>query len=660
MKFPLHVSLAALTLAASSSLSALHAQQFVEIPGEQEFSGVMIARPLQPADAEQRGLDTFEQRRIGENAMRALSGLRIRNYFPEVDEYLVEVPQGEDENSVARRLMATGGFQYVHPDWTVYPIACPNDSLFASQWHHAANRMESCSAWDLEVGSPNIVVAICDTGVRTTHQDLQLNRKLGYNVTAALWENQGGAISDVNGHGTNCTGSAAGNGNNSIGISGVGWNLGHRMMRVTDSSTGSASISNLTTAARVAADAGDKVASVSYSGVNSSTVFTTGTYVRSRNALLVWAAGNSNVVLTGNRNDDVIVVGASDQNDAKASFSNYGSLVDLVAPGVSIYTSSNNGDSAYASVSGTSFACPITAGLCGLIWSRNPTLTPAQVESILRSSCEDLGTAGIDDTFGYGRINSYLALLATPGTGGPDVTPPPVPSALVATAGANSVSLSWGASNVPDLAGYRVYRSLTSGSGYVEITTALLTTTSFVNTGLTAGTPYYYVVRAQDTTGNISGNSNQATATPLAPNVPVLLFSDGFESGNFIAGGWVAQNANATLNAAARYAGSWGARLARNTWLEKSRSTAGFSSVELRWTRRTFGLDAGELSYAEWWNGTAWVLVESTNSTVWGVRAVTLPAAAANKTTFKFRIRNAANQTTEWTDLDEVQLWGTP
>jgi hypothetical protein len=82
--------------------------------------------------------------------------------------------------------------------------------------------------------------------------------------------------------------------------------------------------------------------------------------------------------------------------------------------------------------------------------------------------------------------------------------------------------------------------------------------------------------------------------------------------------------------------------------------------VELRWTRRTFGLDAGELSYAEWWNGTAWVLVESTNSTVWGVRAVTLPAAAANKTTFKFRIRNAANQTTEWTDLDEVQLWGTP
>ncbi len=660
MKFSCQPLLAALFLAGSSSMLPALAQEFVEIPGEMEFSGIMIARPLQPSEATSRGLDSFEQRRLTESALRSLAGLRVRNYFPEVDEYLVEVPQGETENSLARRLMATGAFQYVHPDWTVYPIACPNDTLFTSQWHHNANRMESCSAWDIETGSPTVVVAICDTGVRTTHQDLQLHRREGYNVTSGLWETQGGAINDINGHGTNCTGSAAGNGNNSIGVSGVGWNLGHRMMRVTDSSTGSASLSNLTTAARVAADAGDRVASVSYSGVNSSTVFTTGTYVRSRSALLVWAAGNSNVVMTGNRNDDVIVVGASDQNDLRASFSNYGSLVDLVAPGVSIYTSSNGGDGAYAAVSGTSFACPITAGLCGLIWSRNPTLTPAQVESILRSSCEDLGTAGIDDTFGYGRINSYLALLATPGTGGPDVTPPPVPSALVATPAASSVSLSWGASSVPDLAGYRVYRSTTSGSGYVEVTTALLTTTTFVNSGLTAGTTYYYVVRAQDTTGNISGNSNQASATPFAPNVPLLLFSDGFESGNFTAGGWVAQNANATLNAGARFAGNWGARLARNTWIEKSRSTAGFASVQLRWTRRTFGLDAGELSYAEWWNGTAWVLVETTNVTAWGARAVTLPAAAANKANFKFRIRNAANQTTEWTDLDEVQLWGTP
>lgn len=660
MKFSCQILLAALALAGSSQLAPAFAQEFIEVPGEKEFSGVMIARPLQPEEAASRGLDSFAQRRLTESAARSLAGLRVRNYFPEVDEYLVDVPAGDDENSLAKRLMATGAFQYVHPDWTVYPIACPNDSLFASQWHHATNRMESCSAWDIEIGSPAIVVAICDTGVRTTHQDLLLNRREGYNVTAALWETQGGSILDVNGHGTNCTGSAAGNGNNSIGVSGVGWNLGHRMMRVTDSSTGSASISNLTTAARVAADAGDRVASVSYSGVDSATVNTTGTYVRSRNALLVWAAGNSNVLLSGNRNDDVIVVGASDQSDLKASFSNYGSLVDFVAPGVSIYTSSNTGDGAYAAVSGTSFACPITAGLCGLIWSRNPTLTPVQVESILRSSCEDLGTAGVDDTFGYGRINSYLAMLATPGTTGPDVTPPPIPSALVATAGANSVSLSWGASNVPDLAGYRVYRSTTSGSGYVEVTTALLTTTTFVNSGLTAGTTYYYVVRAQDTTGNISNNSNQASATPYAPNVPLLLFSDGFESGNFTAGGWVIQNNNATLNAGARFAGSWGARLARNTWIEKARSTAGFTSVELRWTRRTFGLDAGEFSYAEWWNGTAWVLVETTTVTAWGARAVTLPATAANKTTFKFRIRNLANLTTEWTDLDEVQLWGTP
>ena len=278
--------------------------------------------------------------------------------------------------------------------------------------------MNSCAAWDLQTGNPNIVVAICDTGIRIGHTDLRANRYEGYNVTAARWETAGGAINDVNGHGTNCTGCAAGNGNNGIGGSGVGWNLGHRMMRVTDLATGSASLSNLTTAARVAVDRGDKVASVSYSGVNSATVFTTGTYVRSKNSMLVWAAGNETATLTGNRNDDVLIVGASDQNDLLATFSNRGSLVDFVAPGVSIFTTSNAGDTSYAAVSGTSFACPITAGLCGLIWSRNPTLTPAQVESIIRGSCRDLGTAGLDDLYGYGRIDAAAAIAATPAANG--------------------------------------------------------------------------------------------------------------------------------------------------------------------------------------------------------------------------------------------------
>jgi hypothetical protein len=404
---------------------------------------------------------------------------------------------------------------------------------------------------------------------------------------------------------------------------------------------------------------GDKVASVSYSGVNSATVFTAGTYVRSKGAMLVWAAGNDAATMTGNRNDGVLVVGASDQNDLIASFSNRGSLVDFVAPGVAIYTTSNAGDTSYAAVSGTSFACPITAGLCGLIWSRNPTLTPAQVESIIRGSCKDLGTAGLDDIYGYGRIDVNAAILATPPSTG-DTVAPEAPVSLVATAGQQSVTLSWTANTETDLAGYRVYRSTTNGSGYTEVTTTPITATSFVNAGLTGGVTYYYVIRAQDTSGNLSVNSLQASATPTAPPAPVTLFTDGFESGNLTAGGWVVQNTQAAAATGAAQSGSWGARLNRATWIEKSVSTAGYNTISIVVGRRTNGLDAGEFLYVEWWNGTAWTVAGTVNTTAWASATFNLPAAAANNAAFKFRFRTNANGNNERGDVDNVSLRGIP
>jgi len=407
----------ALTLGPVWAQEATHGQPFVEFitrPGQLELRGVLCARPLQAEHAAGRGLSLAEIRERASLARAALDTYELERYVAETDEYLIRVPAGETETTLANRLLATGGFQYVEPDWLAFPIGCPNDAQFAQQWHHQANRMRSCDAWDIETGDPTIVVAICDTGIRTTHQDLQLHRYEGFNVPSQTWQSAGGAINDVNGHGTLCTGTSAANGDNGIGVAGVGWNLGHRMLRVTDDAGGGASISNLTLAARTAADAGDKVASVSYSGVTSGSVQTTGTYVRARNALLVWAAGNDSQNLSGNRNDSVIIVGATTSSDALASFSNFGSLVDFTAPGASIRTTSNGGDSSYSNVSGTSFACPMVAGLCGLIWSYNSLLTPQQVEDILRNSCDDLGAAGLDDTFGYGRINSYEALLLTP------------------------------------------------------------------------------------------------------------------------------------------------------------------------------------------------------------------------------------------------------
>ncbi|MCP3914381.1 MAG: S8 family serine peptidase [bacterium] len=386
---------------------------FVEVPGGQEFTGVLLARPLQPEHAAERGLSQAALEARANAARDRLAQYELVRYVVETDEFLFRVPEGATENSVARQLLATGDFQYVEPDWLVFPIECPDDAQFASQWHHATDRLRSCDAWNLETGDPNIVVALCDTGIRITHEDLQLHRREAYHVPSGTWENAGAPIHDVHGHGTNVTGTAAGNGNNGIGIAGVGWNLGHRMMRVTDSPGGSAPLSNLTNAARTAADSGDKVASVSYTGVTSAGVDTAGEYVRSQGALLVWAAGNSSSNLQGPRDDNVIVVGATNPADQLASFSSFGPFVDLTAPGVDVLTTANQHDAAYSAVDGTSFACPLTAGLCALIWSRDPLLSPEEVEEILRASCDDLGAPGIDNTFGHGRINLFNAMELT-------------------------------------------------------------------------------------------------------------------------------------------------------------------------------------------------------------------------------------------------------
>src|SRR5581483_4466911 len=103
------------------------------------------------------------------------------------------------------------------------------------------------------------------------------------------------------------------------------------------------------------------------------------------------------------------------------------------------------------------------------------------------------------------------------GTSTGDTTPPAAPTGLAATAGNGSASLTWNANSESDLAGYNIYRSTTNGGPYTKLNSSLLTTRSYSDTGLTNGTTYFYVVKAQDTSGNVSGSSAQVQATPTAP-----------------------------------------------------------------------------------------------------------------------------------------------
>jgi subtilisin family serine protease len=389
-----------------------HPGRFVEITGEMEFRGVLTALPLQAEDAAKYGLTQAQLEARRAAAQAALAEHTLVEYIPATDQTLIEVGLG-NEQAAAEALMAGGAFRYVTPDWVVYPLAnCTSDPLLGNQWHHDANIMNSCDGWDIETGDPSVTVALCDTGINIGHSEFQQHRQEGYNAVDQQWENSGGSINDVHGHGTMTTGCSAANGDNGNGISGVGWNLGHRMMRVSNSSSGSSTLSILSHAARTASDAGDRVVNISYSGVSDSSNQTTGAYCRAQGTLVVWAAGNSGSNMSGNRDDELIVVIATTSSDTKPGWSSYGSFCDLSAPGESVYTTS--GSNSYSNVSGTSFSAPLTAGLLGVIFSADPSLTPQQAEDYLRAGCDDLGSNGVDNTYGYGRIDVGQTLALIP------------------------------------------------------------------------------------------------------------------------------------------------------------------------------------------------------------------------------------------------------
>ncbi len=508
-------------------------QPYAERPGQLEFSGRLCARPLQLEEALARGLGADGAAALREAALRQLEAYPLYRRVEATDEFLIEVGEAGGENLVAERLLASGAFEYVEPDWICYPVGCPNDSQFGQQWQHTV--MESCAGWDVEIGDPNVVVAICDTGIETGHPDLQLHRREAFNAVTATWESNGGQITPVHPHGTNTTGCAAANGNNGQGVAGVCWNVGHRMMRVSDDSSGSSAISTLTLAARTAAEAGDKVANVSYSGVASATVDSTGAYVRSLGALLVWSGGNSSENHTFSRDDNVLIVGASNPSDAKTSWSAFGNGIDFLAPGEGVRTTNTGGG--YASVSGTSFSAPLTAGLCGLIWSANPGLSPQEVEDIIRTTCDDLGSPGVDSTHGYGRINVRRALEQAAQA----VNISLLDEALVSVDPAGGQTLRFQVSaGTGTPAGGTGQFWLDTGSGWFNgpcaETAPGVYTATFPPIGCGSDVSYYF--SADDTSGQdyFEPAGAPASAYEAASEVVVVAVDDEVESSN----GWVA------------------------------------------------------------------------------------------------------------------------
>ncbi|WP_456441094.1 S8 family serine peptidase [Caldithrix abyssi] len=289
---------------------------------------------------------------------------------------------------------------------------------------------------------------------------------------------------DFNGHGTHCAGNVGAINNNNLGVSSVagGWGEdaqargnGVQIMALRigwdDLPSGRVGMDFAANAFIYAADNGAKIASCSWGSSNvggledAVNYFLYNTTVNlgpaNRVRLIFKAAGNDNDTATDylNGRDDVISVAATDENDQKASFSNYGTWVDISAPGNNIYTTYHDANSpetdVYASVSGTSMATPIAASVAALVWSHNPALTAPEVEQMLFDSADDLDAlnpsyAGL---LGAGRVNAAAAVQLS------DQSLPVTLTSFEAQWTGENVQLSWQTASEIDNLGFNIYRS---------------------------------------------------------------------------------------------------------------------------------------------------------------------------------------------------------
>ena len=356
-----------------------------------------------------------------------------------------------DVQKVAAEMMARDpAIEYAEPDRIMTHMATANDPYYAQQWHYtdATGGLRLPTAWDKSTGT-GVVVAVIDTGYRP-HADLSGQFLQGYDfISSATIGNDGnGRDSDASDpgdwvaagecyagspasgsswHGTHVAGTVAAKTNNSLGVAGVAYNAKMIPVRVLGKCGGYTSDiadaitwSSGGTVTGVPANANKaKVLNLSLggSGACDATTQTAINGARSRGSVVVVAAGNDNMNVSNASPANcsgVIAVAATGKTGGRASYSNYGTLVDVAAPGgdgsYSVISTLNSGSSTpgsdnYAGYQGTSMATPHVAGVAALMFAAKSTLTPDQVESMLKSTarafpatCSGCGTGIADAT----------------------------------------------------------------------------------------------------------------------------------------------------------------------------------------------------------------------------------------------------------------------
>lgn len=355
---------------------------------------------------------------------------------------------------------------------------------------------------------------IIDTGIRLTHTDFG-----GRAITGVDEITSGGTANDGNGHGTHVAGTTGG------ASYGIAKNVRLIAVRVLDNS-GSGTYAQVIAGVDWVTGhhtTNPAVANMSLSGSASSSLDTAVRNSIADGITYCIAAGNNGANASNYspaRVTEAITVGATNSSDGWASFSNYGSVLDILSPGVSIKSDWNTSDTATNTISGTSMAAPHVTGAAALYLEANPSATPAQVASGLVA----IGTSGVISGVPSGTVNLLLYTLI--GSSVPPETPaPPVLSSPAngATGVSTSPTLVWNASS--GATSYAVQVATDSNFSNLVVNLMGLSTTSTTVTGLSASTLYYWHVSATNTGGTSAWSTawSFTTGAGNAPPAPTLI-----------------------------------------------------------------------------------------------------------------------------------------
>ena len=350
----------------------------------------------------------------------------------------LKCPPGKTETELLNAYRGRPEVGYAQLNYYTYAFAVPNDPFYSYQWHFqspAVHGIDAERAWDITAGSPDVIVAVLDTGVAyETKNQYQQAPDLADTLFVPGFDFIGNDAhpNDEDGHGTHITGTIAQSTNNNIGVAGIAYNCSIMPIKVLDR-RGSGDSAALADGIRFAADNGAKVLNMSMgfgpnvTGNDLPVVEAAVQYAYAKGCVLVAAAGNDGVdtVSLPAAYPEVIAVGATNSAGFRPDYSQYGPELELVAPGGDTVDRNGDGfmdgilqqtfetrvkdDWEYWLFTGTSMAAPHVSATAALLISTGVD-SPESIREALQNTARDAGPAGWDPEYGHGIIDAWAAI----------------------------------------------------------------------------------------------------------------------------------------------------------------------------------------------------------------------------------------------------------